>query len=151
MTSGGIYKYPGFEGTRISLSPKHESSLKCFLKAILNIWGHCKYRQSSLPSLWWAFTTAAHPSQSGVRVLPHCGWTTALRHILPVSALRSLRGPESTLAFVVVISYLFTLLQSVTVYLFISFPLPFLIGYFWRVLAGCFVEYRIQNVERRRR
>lgn len=47
------------------LSPKHESSLKCFLKAILNIWGHCKYRQSSLPSLWWAFTTAAHPSQSG--------------------------------------------------------------------------------------
>lgn len=130
MTSGGMYKYPVFEGTRISLSPKLKGSLKSFLKAILNIWEHCKYStESSLAQPVVDTYNRSTPSQSGGK-----SYGTVAELQTSVTFYQLLRyGPfvvRDLLWHLVIILYLFTLLQSVTVYLFISSPLSFLIYYF---------------------
>lgn len=82
-----------------SLSPKHKGSLKSFVKASWNIWEHCKYSTEFPCPACGGHLQPPHTITVGIRALPHRGWTTDLRHILPVSALRSLCGPGSTLAF----------------------------------------------------
>lgn len=100
MTSGGMYKYPVFEGTRISLSPKHKGSLKSFLKAILNIWEHCQYStESSLAQSVVGIYNCCTPSPSGGKSYRTVAELQTLVSALSASALRSLCGPGSTLAY----------------------------------------------------
>lgn len=94
------------------------------------MWEHCQYStESSLAQPVVGIYNYCTPSQSGSK-----SYRTVAELQTSVTFFQSLHYSPFVvrvlLWHLVLISYLFTLLQSVTVYLFISSPLSFLICYF---------------------